>query len=239
EGLSGSMSGVRGPSWQVMAGVEENVTSQCYRANSVEVVFGLDSRAYLDFIDELLDAGSGYQQAGYVSLRFSRKTSALLSMHNVDSPMAASIEVASLAGLPDNDIWLEFVERRAVELGGRPHWGQQNRLTGSQVSSLYGADKLNEWREQLLRITGHSQTFSNDYTRRRGLEPTGLRRHVTAVRRSGGRVTHLCNEGAHWSPLPVELAARHITSGEYTYMVDPADDSVADRLIVVRRILST
>ena len=68
------------------------------------------------------------RQAGWLSVRFSRKSEGLISMHNVNHQVACSIEVTSLRGLADNDEWMRRIEDAALFMGGRPHWGQQNRL---------------------------------------------------------------------------------------------------------------
>ena len=163
--------GVRGPAWQVSAGYADPThEGDCYRGNSIEVIFGLDSRAYIDFLDAVVAEAPRHRHAGWLSVRFSRKSRALLSMHNVDHHVACSIEITSLRDIAGNDEWMRWIEQTAIRMGGRPHWGQQNDLTARQVQRLYGSN-LQRWREQLERIVGQSKTFSNSYTEQRGLEP--------------------------------------------------------------------
>jgi hypothetical protein len=97
---------------------------------------------------------------------------------------------------------------------------------------LYGS-QLNEWREALLSVSGTDTLFSNHYCRSRGLEPTSIAREVTAVsRRDGHRgITHLCNDGASWSPVPVAQAIREIQSGAIRYF-SRAGDLIAPLRIV-------
>jgi hypothetical protein len=47
--------------------------------------------------------------------------------------------------LPGNDAWMAYVQRQAIEHGGRPHWGQHNRLDALDVARLYST-RLEEWR---------------------------------------------------------------------------------------------
>ncbi|MGW7719817.1 choice-of-anchor D domain-containing protein [Streptomyces chartreusis] len=164
-----SSTGRRGPGHLIMTG---NAASNdiCYRAESVEVIFSATTRAYLDFLERIVAVAPKMRQAGYISLRYGARSRALLSMHNLPTRILVAIEVSALAGLEDNGAWLGFVERTAVEMGGRAHWGQQNHLSRPLVEQTYG-DALTIWRESLRSVSGADRTFSNDFTRRCGLEP--------------------------------------------------------------------
>lgn len=242
----------RGVSWQVMAGLNAGDPNGP-RVNSIEMVFDATTTNYIDFIDFLVGEGPHHRQAGYISVRYSKGSDALLSMHNVASGFAVSIEVASLVGFEHNARWIQGVEARGIELGGRPHWGQQNTLQHYQVQRTYG-DKLNAWREQLVRVAGTARTFSNNYTEQRGLEPVAILRDVTAVRRADGRITHLCNPGQYWSPMPVEDVINAFDSehtlivggtifpprpGSINYQTRPADSSIPSARIGVQHVLSS
>ena len=180
EGLRKSRKeGKRGPGWQVATGLEERADDDCYRANSIELIFSTATSAYIDFINGLLDNAHRFRIGGYISVRFSSRSGAYLSMHKVGTPLAVSIEVASLHGLEGNDGWIAFAERTAKAMGGRPHWGQQNQMSALDVLTLYGIENLEAWSHQCFRVVGPSSTtFSNRYTRQRGLEP--LQRPATA-----------------------------------------------------------
>ncbi len=115
---------------------ESNV--DCYRAHSVEVQFPATTGAYLDFLERVRPAGPTFRQAGYISLRYSAPSRALISMHNLPAPVVVSIEFSSLAGLEASGDWVAFAEQTAAQLGGRPHWGQENSLTSAEVERLYG-----------------------------------------------------------------------------------------------------
>jgi hypothetical protein len=173
----------RGPSYAVMTG---NPTYDadgarlphelhwCYRVNSCEIMFDAVDRRYIDFVTLLAANAPRFRQAGYISLRYSRRSRALLSMHNVASPHAVSIEVSTARYLRDSADWIEFVLRMAQILGGRPHWGQQNHPTPAQTQGLYSS-RLDRWRAVLAGLSGPSTLFSSAFTVARELEPQGTR----------------------------------------------------------------
>ena len=228
--------GVVGPSWQIMTGVGEG-GSPCQKVNSAEIVFDLESTAYVDYVDWLLTEGHSYRQAGYVSMRFGKPSEAVLSMHSLPGQHVVSIEVTSVYGFEQNAEWFEALEAQALALGGRPHWGQQNRLKADQVRRLYGHSLL-EWRSQLGRIVGGSGLdFVNDYAEQRGLVPIAPMRRVTAVRRGHGRIMELCDPETDWR-VSVEEAIDDIDRGRVTYYIEPTPDA-ARNIILVRRVLTT
>ncbi len=208
--------GQRGPDYLVSTGNRKDNDQNDFRSDSIEVIFDAMTSDYLDFLEEILAVGPLFQQAGYVSLRPSLKGTATISMHNVMGARTASIEIASLKNLPGNSAWMSFVHQSALRHNGRPHWGQENALNATTVSMLYG-DLLNQWREALHRVSGDSIRFSNAYTRQRGLEPKGIVRLVTAVRKAQRKITHLCHSGEAWSPVPVAQAIQQIESGSMQY----------------------
>jgi hypothetical protein len=173
----------RGPSYAVMTG---NPTYDvdgtrlphelhgCYQVNSCEIMFDAVDQRYIDFVILLAANASRFRQAGYISLRFSRKSRALLSMHNVESPHAVSVEVSTAKGLRDSAAWVEFVLQEGQRRGGRPHWGQQNHPTVDQTQQLYG-ENFDRWRAVLGGLSGSSTLFSSAFTVARGLEPRGTR----------------------------------------------------------------
>lgn len=208
----------RGPHYRITTGPREDNDQNDFRSDSIELVFDATRPEYLDFLDEVLRVGRGFHQAGYVSLRPSLRSSALLSMHNVEGARAMSIEIASAKHLDGNAAWMAYVHQAALRYGGRPHWGQYNKLDALDVEMLYG-DKLSEWREALLTISGESTLCSNAFTRQRGLEPSGLVRAITSVKKTRtDTITHICNDNESWSPVAVADAVRHIQQGIVTYV---------------------
>ena len=218
--------GARGPHFRVTTGWREDSDQNDFRSDSIEVIFDATTSGYLDFLDEILPVAPRFQQAGYVSLRPSLRSSALLSMHNVSGSRAVSIEVASVKDLPGNGGWMSYLHQAAVSHNGRPHWGQYNKLDALNVAMLYG-DALSTWREALFSVSGDSTLFSNAFTHQRGLEPKGMVRAVTSVKKSPrGTITHLCHAGEAWSPVAARDAIKEIQDGIVSY-VAVAGDSVA------------
>jgi hypothetical protein len=173
----------RGPSYVVMTGTPTydaegarlpHELHWCYRVNSCEIMFDAIDTRYIDFLTLLAASAPKFRQAGYISLRYSGRSRALLSMHHVASAHAVSIEVSTAKYLRDSADWIEFVLREAQTLGGRPHWGQQHHPGAAQTQGLYGA-RLDRWRALLAGLSGRSKLFSNAFTVARGLEPQGTK----------------------------------------------------------------
>lgn len=162
--------GKRGPSPAILAASRAESQQACFRADSIEPIFDAHASGYVDYLDVILNVAPGIRQSGYISLRWSSKSKAPLSMHNFASGHGVAIEVTSLRGLPDNSTWFAILETEAVSRGGRPHWGQINTLNGAQTTLLYGVDHQN-WRVMLKSLVGSSTTFSNPFTVQRDLEP--------------------------------------------------------------------
>jgi Protein of unknown function (DUF3892) len=207
----------RGPHYLMTSGTRADSDSTDIRVDSIELVFDAMTADYLDFLDDVLAVAPSFQQAGYISLRPSLSSSALLSMHHVRGPRAISIEISTLKDLPGNLAWMAYVHQAAVRRNGRPHWGQYNKLQALDVEMLYG-DSLNQWREALLSVSGTSAVFSNAFTRQRGLEPMAIVREVTSVKKVKETITHICNDLAAWSPVAVAQAVTDIQAGTFKYV---------------------
>jgi hypothetical protein len=222
----------RGLHYLVSTGPREDSDQTDFRSDSIEVVFDATSANYLAFLDEILPIAPSFQQAGYISLRPSLGSSALLSMHNgYGMNRASSIEIASLKNLPGNAAWMSYVHQAAVRYGGRPHWGQYNKLDAVDTAMLY-AGALTPWREALTIVSGTSKVFSNEFTRKRGIEPVSILREVTAVRKGPKHtISHLCNKDAPWSPVTVRQAIREIRAGTAKYFARFEDTLVEIRVV--------
>lgn len=227
--------GLVGRNWNICAGASAGSGAPHFRVNSMEIVFSMANAGFVDFIEFLRSQCQNFVQTGYFAIRFTKSARALLSMHNVGGGMAVSIEIVSMRGVRDNDTWFRLIHERAVSMGGRPHWGQQNSLGAADTARLY-RDNLTRWKEQLVRIAGASPAFSNNYTRQRGLEPGGRTRLVTHVRRSGGRITHLVNLSTRWREVPIDDAIRQISENTVSYIVFSESRLLT---LSVKRILRT
>ena len=229
--LDGKMKGTaRNLHYLVTSGTRADSDQTDFVSDSLEVVFDTMTSDYLDFLDEVLAISPLFPQAGYVSMRPSLPSKASLSMHNVTG-RAVSFELASLKPLAGNVPWLTYCHYAAVRRNGRPHWGQFNKMQALDTAVLYG-DSLNSWREGLLALqrltnSADSSIFSNAFTRRRGLEPAGIARDVTSVKKKHGTITHLCNDGASWSPVTVAQAIEDIRAGTVHYFARRDDSRAA------------
>lgn len=137
---------------------------------SMEAAFEL-SKAVL-FIDQMLQQFNliGVDQnkypAGYISLRVSGQTGALLGMQQFKR--TGHVEI-SLLDTSDDDGWVETAEKVALGLGGILHWGQSNgRMTAADVKKRFGSS-LTKWNEARKKLNGNSTTFVNTFMKRLGL----------------------------------------------------------------------
>ncbi|MGY1631902.1 hypothetical protein ACI784_09385 [Geodermatophilus sp. SYSU D01186] len=159
-------------SFQAMAGPPW--VNEYYRGNSVEVFFNATTAYYLEVIEQELlpiiekHAERGHAIAGWFSLRYMARSSALLAMQQW--PCTVSVEVAVLRGIPGSVQVLRELEHLAIAHGGLVHWGQQNNLDKVAVARMYPA--LPKWRE-MLRLLAKTEveagTFLNSYCAERGL----------------------------------------------------------------------
>jgi hypothetical protein len=148
--------------------------AECYKARSLEVAFDADSKAYIEFVNEILGMIQDYSDqhiiyGGYISLRFCKKSNALLAIEQWENTVC--IEMSSLAGL-DSDIQvLNSFEATAARHNATIHWGQLNNRTRPDIEHVF-ANTITKWRVTLARLTqGQSvDTFDNDFCQQRGLE---------------------------------------------------------------------
>jgi hypothetical protein len=150
-------------------------TGDCYRGDSIEVAFDAVTGDHVAFLhDEIFPtferfASKGMTVGGYISLRFTQRSAALLAMQRWDT--TCSIEIALLDGVRGNAPILDALQAAAVRRGGTVHWGQRNTLTSDSVEQAFPS--LSEWRLELSRIVGSpgGEMFDNKYCQNRGLEP--------------------------------------------------------------------
>jgi FAD/FMN-containing dehydrogenase len=155
--------------------------SQCYKALSLEVAFNADDTTYLGFIQAVFNdiqtfASQNILVGAYISLRYCAGSDALLAIEQW--PNTVCIEIASLAGLTDENSVLGTFEQEANNRGGTVHWGQLNSRTRADVEAKF--PKIHRWRTTLERVSVHggSGTFDNVFCFNHGLEAFGAAEQV-------------------------------------------------------------
>ena len=142
--------------------------------DSAEYLFDAADTRYLEFADAVTKlAGKHYPVFGYMGIRFTPASSALIAMQRHDSTV--SVEVATIRARSDliyAPFWLD-VHAAAHELHGTPHWGQEFIATAHDIAERYG-DNIALWRQVLSELSAEDpQVFSTPFTRNLDLEPSG------------------------------------------------------------------
>ncbi|MFG3422538.1 hypothetical protein [Micromonospora sp. NPDC048063] len=151
--------------------------------DSVEVFFDAVDDRLIAFVDSLIafemkQEFEGKAFVGYASLRFTKRTRALIGMQKFDT--TCSVEVACLRDVSGSQELVDYAVKlaRNPNIRGLLHWGQRNDNTRDEVEGIYGDSPLNPggnlgfWRQALRHITedGGRNGFSSEFTRQRGLE---------------------------------------------------------------------
>lgn len=148
-----------------------------FAGDSIEVFFPVGPNLIAD-VEGLLGRVEDMQWEGtplgaYISLRFMRKSDALLSTTDRDAETTCSVEISMLGGLRGNDTALERLRDYALaELPdgrrrGRVHWGQRHDLDESSVAATM--PELAFWRTHLEQLEGTSPRFLTPFAQARGL----------------------------------------------------------------------
>ncbi|MFI8101267.1 hypothetical protein [Streptomyces sp. NPDC086023] len=151
--------------------------------DSVEVFFDASDDRLIAFVDALIafevnQEFRGKACVGWVSLRFTGRSDALLGMQQHET--TCSIEVAGLRDVTGTQELIDHAVRLALNpnMGGVLHWGQRNDSGRADVERLFGDrndpgnGRLGAWRRALAVITDDNRLdgFSSRFTRRTGLE---------------------------------------------------------------------
>lgn len=161
--------------------------------DSIEVFFDAwttDAKNFIDLVFKHISdmeqgklpetAGERMTFPGYVAIRFTRQTSALLGMQRWGH--AVSLEIASINANKGTRPLLSRIHRDALSLlgPGGPrasiHWGQKNTVDMKHVEQAFDAwvpgGRLDVWRSVLSKLTrnGRDATFSTPFTLYAGLE---------------------------------------------------------------------
>jgi FAD/FMN-containing dehydrogenase len=125
-------------------------------------------RPFIEFVDALIaaiEAATSTFFAGYVSLRFTGRTRALLGMQQW--PQTCSIEISTIQGVTGLPELLASLYRIGYERGALPHWGQLLDLDGLQgQGSRY--PKYTAWRRVYKTLSNNfrARTFENSLSSR-------------------------------------------------------------------------
>lgn len=151
--------------------------------DSIEVFFDATDPMLIAYIDALLEFEiqqefRGKAFVGYIALRFTADTRALLGMERY--PLTCAVEVAGLKDVGGVTELIDFAIAlsRDRNFGGILHWGQRNESNVADIEHRFGdggnvpGSDLGAWREALSKITdgGRLDGFSSAFTRKTGLE---------------------------------------------------------------------
>jgi hypothetical protein len=152
--------------------------------DSIEVFFDATDSRLPAFVDAVLTYESmqqvqhGRAMVGYLSLRFTGRTRALLGMQRWRRTCA--IEIAGLLDVEGSKDLIDFAIRRSrnLNVGGILHWGQRMDGDANDIEARYGSaatpprNELDRWRTQLGVVTqgGSFKRFSSAFSRQFGLE---------------------------------------------------------------------
>jgi L-gulono-1,4-lactone dehydrogenase len=148
-------------------------TANYLPAYSAEIGVPYDERGlHVQAVEKIFEVAARHRKLGNayqsspISLRFVRASDALLSMMNGRDTMM--IELIMLTHTQGGFELLADYEEALYALGGRPHWGQVNTLTGSDglISSMY--PRLDAWLAVHRRLNS-SGVFDGPFSKRVGI----------------------------------------------------------------------
>jgi hypothetical protein len=171
-------------SYAVMDGHNYRDKSCNVNVDSIEVFFDATHPMLIAFVDALLvfearqEFLEGKAFVGYIALRFTSKTRALIGMEKY--PLTCAVEVSGLKDVTGTKELIDYAISlsRNRNFRGILHWGQRNESTITDIQDRFGDDPIGQsgslriWRNTLSRITGNGRLngFSSKFTRRVGLE---------------------------------------------------------------------
>jgi hypothetical protein len=146
-------------------------------AYSAEIGVPMDGR-HIAAVERIIEVADEHRRLGDVyhsspiSLRFVKASPAHMSMMNGRDTMM--IELIQLTRTEGGYELLAAYEEALYELGGRPHWGQVNTLTGSHgfVATMY--PRYGDWLEVHGRLNA-SGVFDSPFSRRVGISTERFR----------------------------------------------------------------
>jgi len=131
--------------------------------------------------------------AGYVSIRYTARSKALLAMERWR--LTAAIEVAVARPSDGSEelfaAYMSWIHTKAGMYGAVPHWGQVHDVDATYIEQRY-RDELETWRWALAEIENHGgSTFDSKFCRKRGLEATRGLDEYRASRSAGVLIASL------------------------------------------------
>jgi L-gulono-1,4-lactone dehydrogenase len=146
-------------------------------AYSAEIGVPMDGR-HIEAVERIIEVAAERRRLGDVyqsspiSFRFVKASPAHMSMMNGRDTMM--IELIELTRTDGGYELLAAYEEALYELGGRPHWGQVNTLTGSHglIASMY--PRYGDWLEVHGRLNA-SGVFDGPFSRRVGISAERFR----------------------------------------------------------------
>jgi L-gulono-1,4-lactone dehydrogenase len=154
-------------------------TANLLPAYSSEIGVPVDERgSHVEAVERIAAVAARHRRLGSVyqtspiSLRFVKASSAPLSMMEGRDTMM--IELIQMTRTEGGFELLGAYEEELYDLGGRPHWGQFNTLTGSHdlVRALY--PRLDEWLEVHDELNA-SGVFDSPFSKRVGISRPRVR----------------------------------------------------------------
>jgi hypothetical protein len=161
-----------GPSYKVLNIGAANLLP----AYSSEIAVPLDGDRHLQAIEEIIAIADRHRRLGRVyhtamiALRFVRGCPAYMSMmHGGDTMMIELIQMTETEGGYE---LLSAYEDALYALGGRPHWGQFNTLTGSHDTLRRLYPDFDRWLEVHDRFNAGGR-FDSPFSKRVGITAAG------------------------------------------------------------------
>jgi hypothetical protein len=142
-------------------------------AYSAEIGVPVDDRGlHIEAVEKIFQVAARHAKLGRayqsspISLRFVQASDALMSMMYGRSTMM--IELIMLTHTEGGFELLADYEEALYALGGRPHWGQVNTLTGSDglIASMY--PRFSDWLAEHRRLNA-SGVFDSPFSKRLGI----------------------------------------------------------------------
>jgi hypothetical protein len=152
-------------------------TANLMPAYSMEIGVAVDdAEHHIAAVETVLEVAQQHRELGSVystspiSLRFVKQSPAYMSMmHGRDTMMLELIQLSRTEGGFE---LLAAYEEALYPLGGRPHWGQYNTLTGShdRLRSMY--PRFPDWLA-VHDVVNASGVFNGPFSKRVGISSTG------------------------------------------------------------------